>query len=65
MRRRRPTNNPNGRAKLVVDMATGRIPKDDPPKPLDQALIEALPRTREPTPEEIALAREKTAKARR
>lgn len=64
MKRRRP-NHPNGLAKFIVDMATGQIPKDEPPEPLDPELVAALPKTRQPTQEEIAAAREKTAKARR
>ena len=36
-----------------------------PPEPLDPELVAALPKTRQPTQEEIAAAREKTAKARR
>ena len=64
MKRYRPQH-PNGIAKVVVDMATGRIPKDDPSQPLPPDLVAALPRMREPTPDDLAAAREKTASARR
>ena len=64
MKRRRPTH-PNGLAKFIVDSLTGQIPRDEPREPLDPEVVAALPPAREPTQEEIAAAREKTAKARR